>query len=244
MDMLETLRYTVKEGDCGPRGFMGICPLVHWSLIAATARNTMEGGSRRALIRQLKAVWMIRRIKLRQFLHAGPGDELTGYGSSRTLCGNQYAQHGELHLRDRLVASMDLIIMPVELESRHRLTCEDTEPLFSRPALNEAPSFEPLPMISDMDYPVEHSFTQSDCDSNASHLPFFSYPALVLEMAPGSAGEDTSLVSLMQLDYIRECLAGSRIHLGSQPQGRGYAVQARHENGKPCFNAYVEYGRI
>lgn len=243
MDMLETLRYTVKKDDCGPQGFIGVCPLVHWSLIAATARNTMEGGSRRALIRQLKAVWMIRRIRLRQFCRAKAGDELVGYGSSRTLCGNQYAQHGEIYCRDRLVASMDLIIMPVELESRRRLNCEDTEPLFSQPALNQAPSFEALPMISDMEYPVEHSFTQADCDSNASHLSFFNYPALVLDMAPGSSGEDSSLISLLQLDYVRECLAGSCIHLGSRPQGKGYAVQAKHENGKPCFNAYVEYGR-
>ena len=56
------------------------------------------------------------------------------------------------------------------------------------------------------------------------------------------AGKDEHpLISLLQLDYIRECVADSKIVLGCVPNGKGYTVQARHKNGKPCFNAYVEY---
>lgn len=243
MDMLETLHYKVVPSDCDRSGFMGISPIVHMGAVASTTRNRMEGGSRLAMMEQLNAVWMLRRFRLRQLFHLCPGDELVGYGSSRTLCGNQYAQRGELYCGGRLAAVTDIILMPVELRSRHRLSCDDTEPLFTTSPLNEVPSFEPLAMVKDMEYPVELSFTEADCDGNASHLSFYRYPALATDMVPDEVKKD-STISFMQLDYIRECVAGSCIHLGYRASGKGYVVQAKHKNGKPCFNAYIEYGHI
>ncbi len=243
MDMLETMHYTVVPADCDETGFMGVSPLVHRAVIAATTRNRLEGGSRQALMEKLHAVWMVRRIRLRQFRHIRLGDELTGYGSSRTLCGNQYAQQGELYCAGQLAAMTNVIMMPVELRSRHRLNCEDIEPLFSVPALNEAASFDPLPMVDDLDYSHEVTFTGADCDNNASHLSFYRYPSLVTDIVPSGDGA-RSTISLLQMDYIKECVAGSCIHLGAEPLGKGYVVQARHKNGKPCFNAYIEYDHI
>ena len=240
MDMQETLRYTVTREDCDEDGFMDISPLVHKAAVAATTRNRLEGGSRKALMEKLRAVWMVRRLRLMQYIPIKLGDELVGYGSSRTLCSNQYAQQGELYCNGILAVRVNIIMMPVELKSRRRLSCSDIEPLFFTPALNEAQPFDPLPTVNEFDYSREISFTRADCDNNASHLSFFRYPALVRDL---TLGEDRPhpLISLLQLDYIKECVAGSSIHLGSMPRGGGYVVQARHENGKPCFNSYVEY---
>ncbi len=240
MDMQETLRYTVTLDDCDSQGFLDICRLADKAAAAATTRNRLEGAGRQVLMEKLHAVWMIHRIRLRQYRHAHIGDELVGYGSGRTLCGNQYAHFGELYLNGELLASINVMIMPVVLKSRRRLNCKNIEPLFSTPALNEAPSFEILPTLEDVEYSHEKSFTPDDCDSNASHLSFFRYPALMRDLLP--AGKDEHpLISLLQLDYIRECVADSKIVLGCVPNGKGYTVQAKHKNGKPCFNAYVEY---
>lgn len=240
MNMLETLSYTVPREDCDQYGCLRICPMVNKAVSASTNRNRLEGASRENMREKLSAAWMVRRIQLRQFLPIRAGDEVQGFGSGRTMGRRHYAQLGELYCNGRLAVSLGLIIMPVELKTRRRLSCKDTEPLFSTTPLNEAPYFPHLPMVMGMDYSTERDFTRADCDSNASHLSFFRYPGLVWDMssrfAPGP-----QLISFMQLDYIRECVAGSSILLGVQPQGKGYAVQARHISGKPCFNAYIEY---
>lgn len=242
MDMLETLHYTVTGDNCDTDGYFDICELIHQTAVAATTRNRLEGGSEQRLMEQLHAVWMIRRIKFEQFRHIRLGDELVGYSSSRSVCGRQYAQLGELYFEGRLAARIQLMIMPVQLRGRRRLSCQDTEPLFDVPPRNEAQSFERLPTIDGFPYTAERLFTEADCDANASHLSFYYYPELFRSLTGYWDGE-RPLISQMQIDYIRECLNGDRIRMGAIPQGQGFKVQALHKNGRPCFNAYCEYKR-
>lgn len=242
MNMQETIRYTVTPDDCDSQGFLDICRLADKAAAAASTRNRLEGAGRQVLMEKLHAVWMIRRIKLRQYRHAHVGDEIVGYGSGRTLCGNQYAQYGELYINGELLADTNVMIMPVVLKSRRRLRCKNIEPLFTTPALNEAPAFDILPTLEEVEYSHERSFTPDDCDNNAAHLSFFRYPALMRELLPIGKDEHP-LIAKLQLDYIRECVDGSRIVMGCVPNGKGYTVQAKHKNGKPCFNAYVEFDK-
>ena len=69
MDMLETLHYTITEADCDQKGFITVKSLVQQLVVAATTRNRLEGGSKQVLMAKLKAVWMFRRIIVRQFQH-------------------------------------------------------------------------------------------------------------------------------------------------------------------------------
>jgi hypothetical protein len=241
MNMIETQRYTVTAANCDADGFWTISDMAHQVGSSATLRNKMEGGSRQKLQAQLHAVWMFRRIRLEQFSPVREGDELIGYGSSRTVHQRTYSQLGEMYRGDELVAKLSLMMMPVLLRGRRRLTCQDTEPLFDVPPLNEVPSFETLETIEPFVYDAEKTITAADCDSNAAHFAFFDYASLVTAMTGYSAIKPHPVIASMQIDYIKECVNGNTIKMGAQPQGAGFAVQAQHTDGHPCFNAYIEY---
>lgn len=240
MDMMETLHYTVTETDCDQQGYITVPNLIQQLVVAATTRNRLEGGSKQALMASLKAVWMFRRIKIRQFQHLRAGDELVGFASSRTVCGRHYTQQGELYKNGELAAQLNHVMMPVVLRGRQRLTCADTEPLFNAPALNEAEDFDVLPTTEDFPYTVEKAFTQDDCDANG-HYSSFDYPELVCQLSGYYEGE-RPLIDHMQVDFVKECVNGSVIRMGVLPQGDGFKVQAQHiSTGKPAFTAYCEY---
>ena len=242
MDMLETLHYTITEADCDQQGYITVPELVKQLVVAATTRNRLEGGSKQVLMANLKAVWMFRRIIVRQYQHLHAGDELVGFASSRTVCGRHYTQQGELYRNGELVAQLNHVMMPVVLRGRRRLTCEDTEPFFNAPALNEAEDFDPLPTIEDFPYTEEKAFTLADCDANG-HYSTFDYPELVCRLSGYYEGE-RPLIAHMQVDFVKECVNGSVIRMGAMPQGDGIKVQGQHiSTGKPAFNAYCEYKR-
>lgn len=242
MDMLETLQCTVTEEECDRQGYITVPDLVRHLVRAATTRNRMEGCSKQVLMSELKAVWMFRRIIVRQYRHLHAGDELVGFASSRTVCGRHYAQQGDLYRDGELVARLNDVMMPVVLRGRRRLSCADTEPLFQVSALNEAEDFDPLPTIEDFPYTREKSFTMADCDANG-HYSTFDYPELVCQLTGYYEGE-RPLVDHMQVDFVKECVNGSVIRMGAIPQGDGFKVQGQHiSTGKPAFNAYCVYKR-
>lgn len=240
MDMKETLHYTVTEADLDSTGSMHPCCLIRQLTLAATLRNKAEGASKGVLREKLNAVWMFRRILLEQFLPIGLGDELTGFASGRTDCGNEYALRGEFFLNGSLAARMDIIMMPVLLKGRRRLSCADIEPLYTTAPRNELPAFPRLPTVEPFEYPTEKTITEADCDDNAAHFAFHNYAELVCRQT-GYWDASPSIISRLQLDYIKECFTGSTIKIGLMSQGNGQVVQGIHPNGKHCFNAYCEY---
>ncbi len=239
MDMKETLRYLVLPEDMDESGTMPAWIIAQKVCLAGTLRNKAEGGGRERLLERFKATWMFRRIRFSQYAPIHAGDELVGFGSGRTPCGNEYALRGELYRDGVLVAAMDMMMMPVVLRGRRRLTCEDTEPLYRTPPLNEVPGFDRLPMLEDMNYDGSREITKEDCDQNAGHFAFYQYIILV-EHARGFVSGGGPLFATLQIDYVKECLMGDTIKLGMVPNGAGFTVQGRHANGHPCFNAYFE----
>lgn len=239
MDMKETLRYVVRPEDVDASGTMPADAVAQQVCLAGTLRNKAEGGGRDRLLPRFKATWMFRRIRFSQFAPIHAGDELVGYGSGRTTCGNEYALRGELYQDGVLVAGMDMMMMPVVLRGRRRLTCEDIEPLYSTPPLNEVPAFGRLSMLEDMNYDGSREITKEDCDQNAGHFAFYQYVILV-EHALGFQNGGAPLFKTLQVDYVKECLQGNVIKLGIVPNGEGFTVQGQHTDGRPCFNAYCE----
>lgn len=240
MDMKETLRYTVAEADLDSTGYMSPCALIQQLVLAGTYRNKDEGAGKGVLKSKLGAVWMFRRIKLEQYLRISAGDELVGFASGRTNCGTEYVMRGEFMKDGALAARIDLVMMPVLLRGRRRLTCEDIEPFYTTSALNQVPEFKRLPTIESFEYPTEKTITKDDCDNNAAHFAFHNYAMLVCRETGYWEGE-YRMLSKLQIDYIKECVTGNTIKMGAAPRGEGYAVQGIHMDGKPCFNAYCEY---
>lgn len=240
MDMKETLRYTVSASDLDKTGYMSPCALIQQLVLASTFRNKAEGGSKGVLKQKLNAVWMFRRIKLEQYLPITEGDELVGFGSGRTDCTTEYIMRGEFTKNGELAARIDLVMMPVLLKGRRRLTCADIEPFYTTPALNEVPVFHRLPMAETFEYPIEKTITKDDCDKNAAHFAFHNYAELVCRETGYWEGE-YRMLSKLQIDYVKECITGNTIKLGVAPKDAGYSVQGIHMDGKPCFNAYCEY---
>ena len=238
--MKETLRYTVTEDALDSTGYMSPCTLIQQLVLAATYRNKEEGGGKGVLKSNLNAAWMFRRIKLEQYLPLELGDELVGFGSGRTDCETEYVLRGEFMKNGRLAARIDLAMMPVLLNERRRLTCQDIEPFYTTHPANVVPEFKRLLTVKPFEYPVEKTITAGDCDDNAAHFPFHRYAELVCRETGYYDGE-YRMLSKLQIDFIKECVAGDSIKLGSAPRKAGYAVQGVHPGGKPCFNAYCEY---
>ena len=239
MDMKETLRYTVAEEDLDSTGYMSPCALIQQLVLAATLRNKEEGASKGNLKAKLNAVWMFRRIKLEQYLPFALGDELVGYASGRTNCETEYVLRGEFMKDGVLAARIDLVMMPVLLKGRNRLTCKDIEPLYTTSPLNEVPNFKRL-LTRDVEYTTEKTITKDDCDKNAAHFAFHNYAELVCRETGYWDGE-YRMLSKLRIDYIKECVTGNTIKMGVIPRGEGFTVQGIHMDGKPCFNAYCEY---
>ena len=238
MDMKETYRYTVAEADCDSRGYMSPAAIVLQATMAASLRNKDEGAGRPILRSKLGAAWMFRRIKLEQLLPIRQGDELVGYGSSRTNCETEYVIRGVLMRGDEEVAHMDIVWMPVVLKSRKKLSCADVEPLYSTQALNEVPDFPRLPIMEGLDYSREKIISEADCDVNASHFASHNYAGLVCREIGYFEG-DYRRIAEMQIDYVKECVTGNTIRLAQVEKDGRYIVQGIHTSGKPCFNASV-----
>lgn len=240
MDMKETMRYTVAAADLDSTGHMHPCSMIRQLVLAATLRNKEEGGSKGVLREKLSAAWMFRRVKLEQFLTISEGDELIGYASGRTDCGTEYALRGEFFKNGELAARLDVIMMPVVLKGRRRLSCADIEPFYTTKPTNEVSAFQRLPIVEPFDYSLEKTITKDDCDENAAHFAFHNYAELVCRITGYWDGEPRR-IAVLQLDYVKECITGNTIKMGMMPKGAGYTVQGIHMSGKPCFNAYCEY---
>lgn len=240
MDMMETLRYTVLPEDVGESSFMPPSALAQKLALAGTLRNRAEGGGRERLEAVFKATWMFRRIRFSQFAPVQCGDELVGFGSSRTALENEYAFRGELYRAGLLVAQMDMIMMPVVLGDRRRLRCEDIEPLYSSPPKNDVPLFPRLPTVSDLSYDHKKLISAEDCDVHASHFAFHNYIGLICrELDYAALG--CPLISELQVDYVKECVPGKTILIGVRPDASCTVIQGKHLSGRPCFNARCQF---
>ncbi len=239
MDLKETLRYVVTASDVDSRGFMTPKALIRQLTLAATYRNRNDGCSKQVLRAKFDAVWMFRRIKLEQYKPLREGDELVGYGSGRTNNETEYIIRGIFKQDGEDVAYADFAMMPVALKERHKIPCAEIEPAYNTQPLNEVPVFPRLTMLTKMVYNSEKTITEADCDENV-HFASQNYADLVCNETGYFEG-DYRLMKKLQLDFVKECVTGNTIKLGTSRKGSGIAVQGKHKNGKPCFNAYCEY---
>lgn len=240
MDMRETFRYTVTAADVDSRGYMTPKALIQQLVLAATFRNKEEGGGQGVLRTQLGAAWMFRRVKLEQLVPIKEGDVLVGYGSGRTNCVTEYILRGVFMRGGEEAARLDIAMMPVVLKARKKLACKDIEPFYTTPPLNEVPAFGRLPIAENVEYSSEKTITKDDCDENAAHFASHNYADLICGETGYWEG-DYRMIAKLQIDYVKECVTGNTIKLGSLAEGGKTIVQGIHLNGKPCFNALCEY---
>lgn len=240
MDMKATTQIEVTASDVDRRGYLTPARLTQLIVLAAMDRNRTEGGGKGPMREQFGAAWMFRRIRLEQFLPIREGDTLDGFASGRTKQETEYVRRGEFFLRGELAARCDLVMMPVRLKERAKLSIDEVECLYNCPPSNEVQAFPRLPILSEMQYRESRQITEADCDDNAAHFASHNYARLVCEEV-GYWDGDFRMLKVLQIDYVKECITGDRIRLGKISQGDGVAVQGIHENGKPCFNAYCTY---
>lgn len=242
MDMKATTQVEVTAADVDERGYLSPVRLTQMMILAAMDRNRTEGGGKGPLRENFGAAWMFRRIRLTQFLPIRAGDKLEGFGSGRTVLETEYVRRGELRLNGELAAQCDLVMMPVNLKERIKLSPAEIERLYDCPPSNEVQAFPRLPILPDFPYADARQITEADCDDNAAHFASHNYAGLVCKEIAYWNGT-YRMLKLLQMDYVKECVTGDSIRIGMVPQGDGFVVQGVHENGKPCFNAYCEYDK-
>lgn len=242
MDMKPTTQIEVTAGDVDSRGYLTPARLTQLAVLAAMDRNRTEGGGRGPMREQFGAAWMFRRIRLEQFLPIREGDVLEGFGSGRTMLETEYVRRGEFFLNGKLASRCDLVMMPVKLKERTKLTPAEVERLYDCPPSNEVEAFPRLPILPDFPYADARQITEADCDDNAAHFASHNYAGLVCGETAYWDGA-YRMMKLLQMDYVKECVTGDSVKIGVLTQGEGFVVQGIHENGKPCFNAYCEYER-
>ncbi len=240
MDMKPTTRIEITAADVDKRGYITPARLTQLMILAAMDRNRTEGGGKGPMRENFGAAWMFRRVRMEQFLPIQAGTVLEGFGSGRTMLEAEYVRRGEFRLNGEVAARCDLVMMPVKLKERAKLTPPEVERLYDCPPSNEVEVFPRLPILPDVPYKESRKITEADCDDNAAHFASHSYAGLVCEET-GYWDGPYHMMKLLQMDYVKECVTGDIIKIGMLPQGDGFAVQGVHENGKPCFNAYCAY---
>lgn len=240
MDMKPTTHIEVTAADVDARGYITPERLTQLIILAAMDRNRTEGGGKGAMRENFGAAWMFRRIRLEQHLPIQDGDVLEGFGSGRTILEAEYVRRGEFYLNGELAARCDLVMMPVKLKERTKLTPPEVERLYHCPPSNEVDAFPRLPILPEFPYQDARAITEADCDENAAHFASHNYAGLVCTET-GYWDGPYRRMKLLQMDYVKECVTGDNIRIGALPQNAGFVVQGIHENGKPCFNAYCEY---
>ncbi len=240
MDMKPTTNVAVNASDLDKRGYMTLTRLTQLMLLAAMDRNRVEGGGRGPMRENFGAAWMFRRVKLEQFLPIREGDVLQGFGSGRTILPTEYVRRGEFRRDGELVAACDLVLIPVRLKERAKLSTAEIDRLYDCPPSNEVENFPRLAALPEVSYGDIKTITEADCDDNASHFASHNYVDLVCTEL-GCFDGPYRMIRHFQIDYIKECVTGDRIKLGAAEQGAGFVVQGIHEDGRPCFNAYCEY---
>ena len=240
MDMKETTRVEVTAADVDATGTMPPSRLIQLLVLAGMERNRLEGGGKTALRAAFGAAWMFRRISVEQYLPVKEGDVLQGYGSGRTMLAQEYVERGEFRRDGELVGRCDLVMMPVDLKKRLKLKPEEVDGLYATKPLNEVPDFPRLEMLKEFDYPTEKEITTADCDENANHFGSHNYADLICRETGFGVGE-TRMMTRLQIDYIKECMPGDHIRLGTIVRDGVYIVQGIHVDGRPCFNARFEY---
>lgn len=238
MGLLETTCVEVTAADVEKSGTMSSRRLLQLLILAAMDRNRVEGGSKIRLREQFGAVWMVRRVRMEQYAPIYEGDVLNGFATGRTMLTQEIALGGEFRRNGETVARIELVMIAVNLKERFKLKAADVNTLYQTEPTNEAEAFPRLAMDSEFPYVHERTITEADCDENANHFASHCYVDLVAQEVGVPAD---GMIRLLQIDYVKECVAGDTVRLGAKAVEGGYAVQGIHANGKPCFNAYCVY---
>lgn len=238
MDMQHTLDITIGAEECDEHGFLSIRLLILHLVDAAMLRNRAEGAGKIPLRENFNAVWMIRRLKLEQFMPIPVGTELHGFGSGRTMLTSSYVVRGEYYCGDALAARMDFLVMPVEFDTRQKLELETVETLYTTKPANFVPAFERLPMYKGLDYPLRTKIKPEDCDGN-KHFAAANYAELICRQL-SYYDKPGNFFKVLQMDFVREITAGKTLKLSVRSKDSGYNIQGKHMNDYPCFNAYCE----
>lgn len=240
MDMQKTTLVEVTKSDLDQTGTMPPSRLTQLLVLAGMDRNRVEGGGQTALRAAFGAAWMFRRVLVRQDLPVREGDVLQGYASGRTVTTKTYAVRGEFRRDGALVANCDVVMIPVNLRRRLKLKPAEVETLYTTQPANEVSLYPRLEILEPFDYPTEKQITPADCDANANHFGSHNYADLICRET-GYWDGAPRVMRALQIDYVKECMPGDRIRLGTAARDGGYIVQGIHADGRPCFNARFVY---
>ena len=137
-----------------------------------------------------------------------------------------------------LAAQAQLSFFAVEFYERRILRLSELAHLWNEPA-QPGKNMEKAAWRGPMEELGSCTVRMSDCDSN-QHLTSPKYLDFICDQTGFWAGE-TRMMTRLQIDYIKECMTGDHIRLGTIVRDGVYIVQGIHVDGRPCFNARFEY---
>ena len=77
------------------------------------------------------------------------------------------------------MAACDLVLIPVRLKERAKLSTAEIDRLYDCPPSNEVENFPRLAALPEVSYGDIKTITEADCDDNASHFASHNYVDLV-----------------------------------------------------------------
>lgn len=239
MELKCTSRAAVTAEDCDADGNILPRRILQHLILSQLHRNGMEGVSKPFMREQLGMAWMVRRLKFSQLEQVHVGDVVECYTCGRTKLEITYATYCECRVSGKVVALCYMTLMPVSLAARKKVPLDEIEPYFISPPENNTELFDRLPTYN-MKYPGRKTVTEAECDDNADHYASHNYADIVCAET-GYWDKPGRMFKTLQIDYIREGLAGDTLKIGCTPRGAGFTVQGIHRKYVPCFNAYCEY---
>ena len=200
-----------------------------------TATNA-DGASNQRLREEFGAVWMLARLRLRQFVPLNMDDSVTLQTAPRVIVGGGYLRCVDIRRNDEPVARCDMVFMVVSIKDRKIVRPRDIDKYwFNPPADNPSTELRRLHFRGDIEHVSDLQVRRYDCDANG-HLTSRRYIDYVCECG-GYWDGAPKLARELQVEYMNECHPGELISVDRVFQEDRQLLRGTKPDGRVAFCA-------
>lgn len=197
-----------------------------------------DGIPRLRLIEEKQGAWMVDKFRLEQFKNIGYYDDVTVVVSPRREKGVRIYYTADVMVGDVLAARAEISFFAVDFAQRSILRLSELEHMWNCPA-EKGKNMEKAAFKGEMELFGNVVVRYSDCDSNR-HLTSPKYLDYICDLT-GFWGGEEKLCSLMQVDYVSECIPGEELSIYGAKDGEKVFIRGVHAAGGTAFDAVCIY---
>lgn len=227
--------------DCDFHSVMPPSELTRVALGYCMESVKAAGGGPRELFEAFGAVWMITRLRMRQFALVRAGDELVYRTYPRCRSGAKYICTVDILRGEETVAIVDGMYIPVDCEKRTLIPIKAVDALWKHPAAEQMTNL--FPRIKACGNFTAHSkrlAQMSDCDPN-KHVTTTRYIAMVCDCVGFWDEGNPKVMKDFQIDFTREVLPGETINFTRWNEDGKVAARGQTDEGSTQFTAVCEF---